>query len=454
MIIQKLLIQYFLEPLACFMDRFSQKARDAVFVLSGLMIFLVCFARETQAINARYLVIYVISCALFALMILCSLKKGMKPVKFRGALAVCWFGVGMLMLLSGVLFNTDYIGEALLFLAAYPVAFIVWQNGDAGKILKNISRSIQLSFAACLVLCVLFYPVEDVRYQGLFNNLNGAAIYYALPCACFLLECIKPQKFCWRYVGRLLALGVSVSLLVYTASRTGILSFAAAAVAVLGSYIIANRKNLKVQFFRNVVMIALSSFLCFNITIYLLQLERVAAVATYHIQNVIEPGSAEMPEGGLDLIAPGDMFNQTVGRLDNEGLTVDQISTGRLQIWEQYLRQLNLFGHADSGTAHREELPDKPYHTAHMAVLQISYENGVVAGVLYLAFNLSAGVYSIWYALKKTDDIYAVFPLMITAVYAVSSVLASTNTSFLCMATFIYYLVQFPLLTSCFSEND
>lgn len=459
MAIQKLLIQYIFEPLACFMDRFSQKVRDWGFVLSGLMIFLIFFAREMKILDTRYLVIYILSCLFFGLMLLFSLKKGIAPVKFRLAPMICWFAVGALMLFSGVLYNTDYIAEAALILAAYPAAFIIWGNCDAGKILKLIIRTVQWSFGVYAVICLLFFPMDGVRYQGLFRNVNGAAAYLSLTSVCFLADCLEQEKIGKAFIGRLLLLGVSGSLLYYTSSRTGVVSFLAAAAVAVVIYIIANRKKLQLTFFRNVGLALLSLVLCFNITIYLFQFEKVVQVAVDYFQSVMQPDSGENPGGDpnvgtkpekppVDLIDPGDSTDKITDRFDTTDQTINQISSGRIRIWEGYLKQLNLLGHEDSGTVTlgTGKRP-KDFHSAHMTVLQIAYENGTPAGVFYLAFNLIAGFYSVWYALKRKKDALSSLPMMITAMYAVYSLLASTVTSYLYIATFIYYLVQFPLLS-------
>ena len=85
-------------------------------------------------------------------------------------------------------------------------------------------------------------------------------------------------------------------------------------------------------------------------------------------------------------------------------------------------------------------------NTAHMTILQFGYENGIPAGLFYLAFNLIAGVYSVIHALRNKKDPWSMIPLMITIAYGVHSLLASTAVSFWYMSTFLYYLVQFPLL--------
>lgn len=448
MLIQKLLIRYILEPLAGLTHRFSQRLRDMGFVLAGLAIFGIFFARETRLLDSGYVVVYALSCLCLGLMILFSLKKGLKPVKFRPAPAICWFAVGGLMLLSGLTQNTDYIAEAALLLVAYPVCYIVWQNTGPGKLFHSICRIVRWSFVLYVVICLVFYPMENVRYRGLFENLNGAAAYLSLVCVCSLVDCLGQRKFTAALAARMLLLATALSLLFYTSSRTGILSFFVAAAVYLVWYALSNRKELGLYFFRNLATAALSFVLLFNTAIYVFQLPVLIESMEQVSQGPSSSQTGQKPQQKpqVDLIDPGESLDKINDRFDTEGLDANEISSGRLHIWEGYLQKLNLMGHPDSGTVVPEG-SKKEFHSAHMTVLQIAYENGAVAGVLYLAFNLIAGIYAICYALRNAKSPYGALPLMITVTYAVYSLLASTVTSFLYITTFVYYLVQFPILT-------
>lgn len=464
MSMQKMLIRYVLEPFACFMDRFQPKTKDRVFVISCLLIIFQYFLKGAGLVQYRYLIFYGIDCMLLGLMILCSLKPGIQPLKFRKTLAVSWFGVGLLMLQSGLRNNVDYLPEAVLFLIAYPVAFLVWNNNDVGKIMKLLVQSMKLSFLVFLVMSFLFYPMEEIRYSGLFTNVNGASGYLALVFTCLIVEVISERKVTARHVGNLVLTGVCTALLFYTNSRTGELEILVAAVAACGMYWIAHRKEGKKYFYRNVALICFSILIFFNVTIYVFQSNKVLGAVMGEIQSSIQAVSTQAtddgewlaestetePEGnrtGQTILKPSDSKEVNDQRTSADGKTALEISTGRTAIWVGYLQQLNLFGHADSGTVVIQYGgAERVYHTTHMTILQIAYESGAIAGILYLLFNITAGVCSIVYVVRSRDDPYAMLPLLIAVAYGVHSLLASTGTSFWYMSAFYYYLVQFPVI--------
>lgn len=468
MAIQKLLIRYILEPLAKIAERIPVKIRDAGFVAACLGIILQFFGKNSGIMQQRYLVFYCIGCICLGCMILCSLKSGLSPVKFRIWLIIPWMGIGGLMLLSGVLYNIDNLPEAMLFLVAYPVIFIVWNQTDGRKCIKLLFKSLEISFVIYLAISILFYPVTTLRYSGLFVNLNRAAGYLVLVAVCLLADCLWAEKITGALVRKVIFLGICVASLLYTSSRMGLLGIVLAAVTAVIIGLVRLGKKEKGYFFRNIGMIALSVLLFFNVTLYAFQYGNMAfRAACDYVEKLIPSESTGASDDGQDIGVNKDQNKEEQGpgfrpqdaagvlgdRLNAKDQSVHQISTGRSAIWKRYFEQLNLFGHPDSGTVtFTYDGEQKVYHTTHMTILQVAYENGIIAGILYLVFNLSAGVYAVIYALRRKDDPMAMVPLLVSVAYGVYSLLASAGISFWYMITFFYYLVQFPLM--CRESED
>jgi len=452
MILQKPLIRYILEPVSRFMARFSPKLKDTLFVLACLGIILQFFGQGSGIATYRYLIFFAVDCVFLGIMLLCSMKPDMQPVKFRVLPMLCWYGVGFMLLQSGLLLNMDYLPEAVMFLIAYPVVFLVWSNSDASRIFRLLFTSMEISFVIYLAVSFLCFPMDEVRYSGLFNNLNGTAGYLAIAATCLLADCLLTEKFSVRWLLRLLLLGMCVSLLFYTSSRTGLLEIVMVAVVSVIVLLIRLWKQKKLFFFRNVLSVCLAVALLFPTTISLFQLGRpVAEQGERIIAQIIgsedkAPGTKPKPPE-TDVITAEDSMNTTSARLVMDNRSFEQITTGRSTIWIEYLKQLNLLGHSDGGHVTFCFIDQEmSINTAHMTILQFGYENGIPAGLFYLAFNLIAGVYSVIHALRNKKDPWSMIPLMITIAYGVHSLLASTAVSFWYMSTFLYYLVQFPLL--------
>jgi hypothetical protein len=83
-----------------------------------------------------------------------------------------------------------------------------------------------------------------------------------------------------------------------------------------------------------------------------------------------------------------------------------------------------------------------------MTILQVGYESGLPAGILYLLLNLASGIYTIIFAWKNRKEKYALMPLMITVTFGALSMLGSCRVAFWHWTTFMYYLVLFPIMAA------
>lgn len=427
-----------LTPIGRLTNRFNEKGRDGLFMLACVLIYLQFFVRGTTN-RYRYLLYFGAGCVLLAIMLLCTMSKQIRTVRFRPLLAVTWFGAGLLILLSGVRNSMDFLPEALLMVIVYPVVHLIWNSGDHSRIFRLLIRSTELSFVIYLVYTLIKYPITQVRYGGLFENMNSAAGYLGVVFVCELIQCLAVKKLDVKAILRFILLGLSVALTLYTCSRTGQLEILMAGLVAAAVCLINGRKaQLKLNL-RNIGIICVSMVLFFNITAYIFQAEKIV--------TPILNGTASEEAAWEDVIHPSDFANLNDQKLDTDGKDLNEISTGRIDIWKGYASQLNLFGHEDTGTVVIEyNGEERVYHTAHMTLLQIAYESGIIAALLWLAFNISAGICSVLYALRRKDDPMAMVPLLFTIAYAVNYLLASTGISFWYMSTFLYCLVQFPLM--------
>jgi hypothetical protein len=119
-------------------------------------------------------------------------------------------------------------------------------------------------------------------------------------------------------------------------------------------------------------------------------------------------------------------------------------SSGRLYIFENYFRELNMTGHKDASLV----MPNgyEPGH-AHNEYLQFAYSHGIVAGLLFIAVIVVGFARGLVYFRKNSeaDFISATFPALI--ILAVAS-LAVTEVVFQFSSStgFLLMLVMAPLL--------
>ena len=462
---QRALIRFVLEPLAKLTNKTSQKFQDRLFIFAGLGIFLYFFLYNMTLIPWRYLYSFVLCCGFLGLMILAGAGHELQPVRFRWSMGLCWFGVGALMLLSGVIHNFNYLPEAMLFLAAYPILYICWGNGDTERLFRLLIRLCRISAVIFLAASFLFAQITLRKYGGIFHNVNNCANYLSLVCVCLAVEIAYCPRFSRRLVLDVLLFGACEAIISYTNSRSGQLSmlFAVAAGSVMFLLTHDRKKNLK--FLVRAASCALVSVVMISSLLYVFQLRQYLPLPYYSTashefyfnqrwDSVFNPPDPSAPSDPKDPDKPKDpdffgldSYEELNDKKnDTTDKTADQFSTGRISIWKAYLKKLTLFGVAEKEPVYIDILY-REINTTHVTILEIAYESGIFAGILYFCVNILSGLLAIAYAWKHRREKYALMPLMVILTFGIDSVLRTTNISFNYMTTFYYYLILFPLIT-------
>lgn len=468
--VQNCLIRFVLAPLAKLAHLLSQKTLDRLFVLSGLALFGCFFLYSADVIKLRYLYYFAACCLCFGLMILTSLPEEIRPVKWNWLMFGPWILMALLLTASALYNTLDYLTEAVLFLVAYPVVFISWNNLDREKIIRKLIRVVQFSGVMFFAVSFLLIEITTKKYGGIFKNVNNCAFYLVVVAACSAANLIGRPKLSWRSMGDILLFGACQGMMYYTNSRTGQLALYVMALVALVVYLLAHRKDgkqINLRFLLRFGCCVVASVVLMNSMVFLFQLRQYIPLPYY--EKTVKSFYFS-PEWEKRLFAQPDQPGVTPGvpqegflveffdtqsfaevkeeKTKTEGKNLNSYSTGRLTIWKEFTGALNWTGHDREFLVCVINTNKEPIiiNTAHMTVLEFAYESGIVAGALYLAINLISGVLAICYAIKRKAERYAMFPLLLIVVFGVCSMLATMNNSFSYMATFYYYLALFPLM--------
>ncbi len=435
---------FLLNPLSHTMERTDEKHKDAIFVAAGLLLFLGYFLCGSGIVNIRYLYYYVVGVAALGLMLVCSLRGPVKPVRFYKSAFAIWLVFGLLQFISGLLNSVDYLPEALLILLAYPMLFVAWNNMGFEKVFKLLIQVCTISFYFFIVVCLMLFPINGAHYSGLFSNPNKAAEYLTLVFCCLLVEIFAGQsvrKSVWNTV----LIGICAAFLFYSNSRTGQVS---AIFAFLGfTVMFAVTRGLKDrQFWIRCAGILLASAVCCFGLFYVFSLRQYIPLPANDIEKKVFY-HIEKDAGGLNSV-----FEVTKAKTAIGDRSADQVSSGRISIWKVYFKKLNLLGHETGGALY---IPARKnfYTTSHNYLLQNAYNHGIFTGIVAAVLMVFLGIKSILYGLKNRIGIYSLMPITITVAFGITSMLASPTISFWYMLLTYYYFVQGPLLTCTETET-
>lgn len=470
--VQNKFIQWILQPLADFMDRFSERTRDHIFTAAGLLIILQYFACNTNYLpSPRYLVTFSFGCLMFGFMILAVMPSKIAPVRFDRMLVVPWIIVTLFMLIAGITKSEDYLPDTMLMLAAFPIFYMV--GVDFNRILRLSFRSLRASFVVFLLINFLFFPIVKQKYTGFFNNQNGVAFYLSTVFCCCLVDLLASKGNRRRFLLNLAFIGVSFSMIFYSNSRSGLLAVFMSFCLTFCLTIFTDRAAFFKTFLKYFLPVFLSVVVFIPATIYISQLPSMAFQALSQLEQAPQPAQSSVsdnpqpaqssvsdnPQPAQSSVpddpqkAPETTVSDVLQRvqdtndikLSTQNKTADSFFTGRLSIWKEYIKRLSFWGHSNLEHFYVEARGTNN-STAHMTILEFAYSYGVLAGLAYLAFNLLAGVKSIRYALRRPTDRYALAPAAVSIAFGAVSLLASVTSPFYYTLTFYYYLVQCPLM--------
>lgn len=439
--IQQLLLDRVLNPIAKLYEGLSDKVRSVIFVTSFVLLLLYNIFKSLINDFVPYFSAYVFGTVCLLVAILVLMKPNMQPINFRKTPIILWLLGGIGILITSLLYNTDWLSEAFLILVMLPLAYIVWGNIDHNRILRLVSRAVVISFIFHLVFSALLVPIEDRQYGGMFNNVNGAGQYLVLVFACLLIECFRKHHHKWAEILSFVWFGMCSALIFYTNSRTGLISALGALFLVGGLYIIREwfkaKKEVTIRvlcmFLAVVVMLPTTIYIlrgCYNGTGWLREMASFISVSDTDVEN----------PGGL-----GSFFEYAKLKTEIADKDIDALSTGRTSIWKAYLSHSSLFG-SDVEEAFFVESRNSNYSTAHMVWITYAFRHGYICAAILLLYSLIMSFLALFYAWRKKGDPFSLLPISITVVFMITSLVASINTPYSYMLTICYYIIQTPII--------
>ena len=459
MSLQSLLIRWILNPLGGAMEKVPRKYRTAGFYLGGAVLFFLYFLNAMEIISVRYLLLFVPGCLALGLMLLCTLPGKLHPLRFSPLLSVCWFGAGLMMLQAGLRLNMDIFSDVLMFLVAWPVLWLIWGQSDLSEIFRMLCQLCRGAFVVYFAVSFLFFPISSAQYPGMFHNVNGSAFFYTLVLACLTVELWQRERRDAAFWRDLVLLGLAGAMMFYTSSRTGELAILCGWLFGGILYLWLHRNTLKDVFVKRLLPMVLSLLILIPATVYLfIAVMPVSRTLSHEIHTAIAgiiaaPGTDDKAESDAPSNEPSedtpDGLSGFIEKTEQKGTTqeksIDSYSTGRLSIWQAFAANTRLFG-TEPPHSYYVAINDVCYGTAHNTPLEYAINSGWICGILYLLFNIFAGLKSLRYVLLHRDKPYALLPFVVTIAFGVCSMLASMNTPYLYMITMYYFFVQTPLV--------
>lgn len=405
----------------------SRLLTAAVFALVGY-----CTLFTQRKFPMRWMVFVLFGMILLAFVTLTARTPGKARVRFHTGMAALWFGLHGMMVVSG-LFYQDWLPESVPLLICYPVVFSVLASRDDESTFRSVLRGIVFAITPFLLVSLATVPVTIgyPGYMGVFYDANCLAMCCTVQATASLVLTYASfvQKNKVGLVGYGLCAVLGVVFIVLTLSRSGLLALCGV-VGILTAAIIAGHAKhpgrLLAVLALILVLVGAAGVKITKDKIYEAAVEDYA-LAVYNHETYGNPITVPLPE--------------------DRKISMDDLTSDRWGIWMAILNNLTWNGHEDSIVREwvaMDGAGDRLFN-AHNAFFGIIYNNGIIAGLLLIAYTVLAGVRAVrYYWIHRKSSPYAATPLAFVAVFVLVGMFESVYAPFHVVGC-TWLLVQAPL---------
>ena len=391
-----------------------------------------CVLFTQRKFPMRWMIFVLFGMILLAFVTLTA-RSGVKArVHFHKGMVILWFALHGMMVISG-LFYQDWLSESVPLLICYPVVFSVLASREDESTFRSILRGCVFAVLPFLVWSYLAVPVTlgYPGYRGVFydaNCLSMCCIVMATAAMLLAYASFKEnrKKAAAAYGACALLAAVTLAL---TLSRSGLLALGGVVVILTAAIIAGTAKH--------------PGRLLALLAAFVLVLGAAGAYITMDkIQEAYEEDSA------LAVYNHETYGNPiTVPKPEERTLSMDDLTSDRWGIWMTILHNLTLNGHESSVVKEwvAEDGAGDRHFNAHNAFLGVTYNNGVIAGILLVCYTVLALIRAVqYYWMHRRESAYAATPLAFCAVFILVGLFESVYAPFSVIGC-TYLLVQAPL---------
>lgn len=448
-----------------FTSPISEKAKSKIRIGLYFVLFFIALLYAASVLDGVHLLIKCLAGAvLMGLIVLFTIDGTIKKVKWNKPIAIVWFTIGILQLISGIFISLEYLPMAMIWLIAFPVLFLVWNNRrDYCVLFKEVAVAGNICFVFMSILSVAFYPMNAVRYGGFLNNPNGIGQWaiFAFPLIVFLLcQEEKSQIKKWFYFAEL----ALIALLCFAAKgRTAILAVGLMTVVFTIQQLLLKKNKLFFylkQSWKFLLCAVLVWAVCLTVNLIPQAIENARPdipIVDQTPGGVFNPDDPTFGQNPDDPTQPnqtpaspaapktgiGAMINNVVNRIlgaDKTGTSLNDYSSGRIGIWIESLEVMNYLGHSSREHIVTDRNGDVG-NNIHNTFLQWCYNNGIIAGLLFVVM-MTLSMLSLLKRSSRKENRGGIHDhmLIIHAGFACTSLFTSLNLPFLYLIEFLYYL--------------
>lgn len=446
-------------------DKLNQRARDIVLRLLFVgLIFLFIFVRilKTDAHYPYYTVIGIILSYLIAGV---AVERKLVHLKWKKGITFAWFFLCVSIIISDFFVPKSFYNLGYILLFSIPLIAFSFQNSERTLMLwEDFFYGTRWAFVITTIVAFLFRTRKPgYRYAAIFINPNmlglflvGVATVYLY----FLDQKMKDKQSLIKCIPLFIEVGVGVFLLIMTQARTSMIAVGFTIFCwFVVRFVEAKARKCMALFWKYILVLLGMIILIFPVSYKLL--EAVPSIIKPSLEykkdlyyakenNHIFITVAYASDGSNPVITTepetkGISNDSSLNRIFDglENASIRSLLNGRVEIYEEYTKQLNWKGHKKISI---KKDGHKLAH-AHNNMLQFAFSYGYLGAISYVLLTIFSLCSAVAFWRKSSNKcIFAIYPFLFVVGFLVSSLVESIFLPFMCYPAFIYWLFTANLM--------
>ena len=388
-------------------------------------------------------------CAFIGFLI-ASIDRNIEMVKIRSWLMYVLMLCGIVIVVSGI---HHYIGYSYILMGLFmtflmPPFIIVWcYRRDFDTLFRCVAIIGVICFVCYYFVNMIYAPVgmDDTflgRYGGIAADPNGVAKSAVASCVCgiYLLITWTERKKIWMIP----IVSASIGMTLMTASRANLIALGCILIwgMICGAkYCCHHRDRILIK---RIVLYAFFLVVLIPVFISGLQLKSILEKETIktvsETQVVTSVDSTESSSSGIQVDKViGQRMQQ--GKTADNGMDLNAVSSGRLEIWQYCIKQSSLLGNDIENKPIIVSDTSHPIYHAHNTVLELLLRSGVFAGGLFFLLELYCAYWILRCVFsRRVNTSYELFAVMAITTFGIASLFDIVVLPFAKQTVAMFYL--------------
>lgn len=405
-------------------------------------------------------------CFLLLLLIIFSLDRIPKRVEWNKWILYPFIICGILMLLVSFLHpvGPGYRIFAVMMIIIYPCLFFIWNNrGDYESLYNPLARALSVICFLVYIYCFIIaargdFTIVSGRCAGLITNSNLFCFFGVFGSCGALYLLIKNYHTWLRYLFYSVSLGCGYAIIWMGASRTSFLACIACLIVGVFFFIRYTEKGTALEGMLKVFLTIVVVLFAILIATLWVDIQKSAEELEL---NSITTNTAETAETPETPTVPTDVPNPNNSEEGNSLLyrlffasdNTGTYSSGRLLIWQGYAQFFNLTGN-NVEEADWNALSPLNEKRPHNNFFDMAFRFGVPIGILFVLIELIACVKALRLLITNhKKDTVLLFPVLLTAVFFLFSIIEIAVIPFERDAPCYYYLAMILLVDAKYASK-